>query len=156
MQDGYTLNPQPTQDSIIAGLKAAFPGVTVIEEGLLDDDNSAIQYYDGGIKGFLVTHFSNPKPVGENRGKSFAGHRLDQRKGSVDIVAVARSGPAVLKFSNKVYDAMIGFQTDRGGKLTDGVALWADARQIAMPEGKPTRWGRTLRFEFGLNATKVP
>lgn len=151
----YDVNPAREQQSIIDFLQAEYPHTAVIPDGLLDDDNEAITYNDAGVVGFIVLYFSNPKPSPGNRGKSFAGVRLDQRHATVDVVAVARSGTAARNFLNDIYDRLLGFQTDGGGRLTDGTALWADSRQVAMDKDRPTRWARTVRFDFGVNSKKV-
>lgn len=152
----YTNNPQREQDSITAFLRQEYPHTAVIEDGLLDSDDKTITYGTQGVNGFLVLYYSNPKPTEGRAGKSFAGVRLDQRHASVDVVAVARSGPAARKFLNQVYDKLLGFQTDGGGKLYDGVALWADSRQVAQEKDRPSRWARTVRFNFGVESKKVP
>lgn len=151
----YTVNPQQEQDSIVDFLRTQYAHTAVIVDGLLDDDNDSITYGDQGVNGFLVLYFSNPKPSPGRRGKSFGGVRLDQRHATVDVVAVARSGEAARTFLNKVYDKLLGFQTAGGGRLTDGVSLWSDSRQVAMPKDRPTRYARTVRFDFGVNSRKI-
>lgn len=151
----YDVNPSREQQSIIDFLQAEYSHTAVIPDGLLDDDDDKITYGTYGVNGFLVLYFSNPKPSPGNRGKSFAGVRLDQRHATVDVVAVARSGTAARDFLNDVYNKLLGFQTDGGGRLTDGTALWGDSRQVAMDKDRPTRWARTVRFDFAVNSRKV-
>jgi len=151
----YDVNPGREQQSIIDFLRAEYPHTVVLPDGMLDDDNDDITYNDAGLVGFIVLWFSNPKPSPGNSGKSFAGVRLDQRHATVDVVAVARNGTAARNFLNDIYNRLLGFQTDGGGRLTDGTALWGDTRQVASEKDRPTRWARTARFDFGVNSKKV-
>lgn len=149
----YSINPQEEQESIAAFLREQYPGLTVIEDGLLDDDNEAIQYDAGGIKSFVVLWFSNTKR--SPRGRSFAEYKLDDHYATVDVVVVSRSGTKARKFLNDISDRLTGFKAAGGGRLHKGAALWADSRQVVMDKERPSRWARTDRFDFAVASKKT-
>lgn len=151
---GYNLNPQISYDSFIARLRVLYPNRPLLEEGLIDSDDSVIETYSSGaVKPFMVTWARNPTKTGN--GKSFAGTRLDQRKGGMDVVIVARSGKEARDVANDVYDKIIGFKPTGSGRVTDADrGLWSDARGLDMGN-RPTRWAVSLSFEWGLYHDKV-
>lgn len=149
----YSVNPQIEQDSITAYLRAQYPGMSFIEDGLPGDDNDAITYGDEGLNTFVLLWYSNIKP---GRKKSFAGHKLDSYYATVDVSVIARSGTRARRVLNDITDRLIGFQTDEGGKLSQGAPLFADSRQVKQEANRPERWMRTTRFDFGVASKKTP
>lgn len=153
MADAYSINPQEEQESIAAFLREQYPGLTVIEDGLLDDDNSAIQYSDAGIKSFVVLWFSNTKR--SQKGRSFADYKLDDHYATVDVVVVSSDGTKARRFLNDISDRLTGFKAANGGRLHKGSSLWSDSRQVVMDKERPSRWARTDRFDFGIASKKT-
>lgn len=150
----YTLNPQPSQDSLAKKLRTEYPHIPVIEDGLLDDDNDAIKLYsDGSVKPFIVIWFQTPRRT--PRGRSFGGVRLDQRKASADIVMVARSGAEARRVLNDVMDTIIGFKPEGSGVVVESERqLWGDAREIDT-SNRPSRWAIPYSVEWGVFAKKT-
>ena len=150
----YSINPQEEQDSITAFLKAEYPDMAIIEDGLPADDNKAITYEagTGDVNTFVLLWFSNPKP---GRKKGIAGRKLDSYVGTVDVAVIAREGTRARKVLNNVTDQLIDFKPAGGGRMTQGTALFADARQVKQEQNRPERWMRTNRFDFGIASKKI-
>lgn len=152
--DGYILNPQEEQDSITAFLREQYPHIPVIEDGLLDDESDVIEKnLDESIKPFIVLWYSNAKR--SSKGRSMANYKLDSHFATVDVVVVTRNGAEGRKLLNDVSDRLVGFRTGTGGRMHKGSALWGDSRNIIMDKDRPTRFARTDRFDFGIQARKV-
>lgn len=158
----YVLDPTEEQDSIAAYLRTEFPFVPVIEDGLMDDqiytnlDGSEIAiptFPDGTVKPFIILWFSNAKRSA--RGRSIADYKLDAHFATVDVVVVARNGTDARKLLNKIGNRMVGFRTSGGGRLYKSASLWGDSRQVIDDDNRPTRWARTDRFDFGIQARKI-
>lgn len=149
----YSINPQDEQDSIVAYLREQYPNMAIIEDGLPADDNAAITYSAEGVNTFMLLWFSNPKP---GRKKGFAGRKLDSYVGTLDVAVIARDGTRARKVLNNVTDRLIDFKPAGGGRLTQGTALFADARQVKQEANRPERWMRTNRFDFGIASKKTP
>lgn len=150
----YTLNPQLSYDSFVAELRRLYPNRPLLEEGTIDSDDNTIQTYSNGmVKPFMVTWSKNPTKTAS--GRSFAGTRLDQRKGGMDVVVVAKSGAEARLVANDVFDKIIGFKPTGSGRVTDAArTLWSDARGMDMGN-RPTRWAVALSFEWGLYHDKI-
>lgn len=152
--DGYVLNPQEEQDSITAYLRTAYPHIPVIEDGVVDGDYSEIQYLeDGTVKPFIVLWYSQLKR--NPRARSFSNYKLDSHSSTVDVVVVGRSGTVAREILNDVADSLVGFRTTGGGRLYKGAALWGDSRQVIDDKNRPSRWARTDRFDYGVQAIKI-
>lgn len=150
----YTLNPQPAQDSLVAKLRATYPHIPVIEDGMLDDENDAIKTYDdGSVKPFIVVMFQTPRRA--RGGRSFAGTRLDQRTAQADIVVVGRSGSEARRVVNDLIDRVIGFKPHGSGAVVESDRqLWTDARKIDT-SNRPSRWAIPFSVEWGIFSTKT-
>lgn len=148
----YSINPQVEQDSIVEYLKAEYPGMAIIEDGLPADNNSAITYSPDGVNTFVILWFSNPK---KGKKAGFAGQKLDSYFASVDVAVVARDGTRARKVLNDVTDRLVDFKTAEGGKLSQGTPLFGDARQVMQEANRPERWVRTNRFDFGIASKRV-
>lgn len=148
----YSINPQVEQDSIVAYLRAQYPNMAIIEDGLPADNNTAITYSADGVNTFVILWFSNPK-----RGKKagFGGQKLDSYFATVDVAVIARDGTRARKVLNEITDRLIDFKAAEGGRLSQGTALFSDARQVKQEENRPERWMRTNRFDFGIASRKV-
>lgn len=148
----YSINPQVEQDSIVAYLRAQYPNMAIIEDGLPADDNAAITYSEDGVNTFVLLWFSNPK-----RGKKagFGGQKLDSYFATVDVAVIARDGTRARKVLNDITDRLIDFKVAEGGKMSQGTALFGDARQVKQEANRPERWMRTNRFDFGIASKKV-
>jgi hypothetical protein len=151
----YSINPQSAQDDIAAHLRAMYPHVPVIEDGLLDDETSTIQRYaNGSIKPFIVIWFETPRRT--NGGRSVATTRLDQRKAAADLVVVAKSGPEARRLANDLYDKIIGFKPIHSSIIVESERqLWSGSRQIDSAS-KPSRWAMPISVEWGAFAQKTP
>lgn len=149
----YDINPGDSYASFNAYLRELYPLRPLLEEGTIDSDDATIlTYRDGTVKPFMVTWASNPVKSGAT---SFSGTRLDQRKGGMDVVVVARSGAEARLVANDVYNQVIGFKPARSGRVTDADrGLWSDARGMDMGN-RPTRWAVSLSFQWGLYHEKV-
>lgn len=148
----YTINPQPQQDSITDFLRAQYPHVPVLPDGMMDTEEGIHKFPDGSVKPFVVLWFSNTKRTA--RGRSFSDYKLDSRKASVDVVVVARSGTEARTLMNDMSDRIVGFKTDGGGKLHESTSLWGSTRGIDI-QNRPTRFAITNRFDFGVASRKV-
>lgn len=150
----YTINPQASQDSLTAELRAQYPHAPVIPGGLLDDDSSTIKKYDtGAIKPFITINFQTPRRT--RRGRSLAGVRLDQRVASADIMVVARSEAEARLFMNDIIDRIIGFKPVGSGAITESERqLWGDARQLEV-SNRPSRWVMSFSVDWGIFSKKV-
>lgn len=150
----YSVNPQQEQDSITAYLRAQYPGMAIIPDGLPADDNDEITYNDDGeLNTFVILWFSNIKP---GRKKGFGGRKLDSYFATVDVVVVARDGNRARVVLNDITDRLIDFKAEGGGRLEQGTSLFSDARQIKQESSRPERWMRTSRFDFGVASKKTP
>lgn len=149
----YSINPQVEQDSIVAYLKAEYPNMAIIEDGLPADDNDAITYdAQSQVNTFMLLWFSNPK---KGKKAGFGGQKLDSYFGTVDVSIIARNGTRARKVLNDVTDRLIDFKAAEGGRLSQGTALFADARQVKQEANRPERWMRTNRFDFGVASKKL-
>ena len=149
----YSLDITATQNSIESFLKAQYPHVPVIPDGLLDVNHEAIQRFpDQSIKPFIVLWFSTVKR--RPRGRSFASYKLDQHFATVDVVVVARHGTECRKLLNNVSDRLVEFQATGGGKMYKSASLWGSSRKIDI-QNSPTRFAMTDRFDFGVSAQKI-
>lgn len=151
--DQVSINPQDSQDSVTAELRRLFPGVLVIEDGLIDDVSDKIKTHeDGTIVGFICIWFRIPTRTA--KGRSFSSTRLDQRKVSCDIAFVGRSGSEARRALNRIYDNMINFKPVRSGRMTESDALFGEARSIDIAN-RPTRWVAQTSFEWRINHERV-
>lgn len=149
----YTVNPQVEQDSITEYLRAQYPDMAFIEDGLPADDNDAITYdTDSEVNTFVLLWYSNIKP---GRKKGFGGQKLDSYFATVDVSVIARDGTRARKVLNDIADRLIDFKAEGGGRLSQGVPLFSDARQIKQETSRPERWMRTTRFDFGVSSKKI-
>lgn len=149
----YSVNPQVEQDSIVAYLKAEYPNMAIIEDGLPGDDDDAITYdQQSQVNTFMILWFSNPK---KGKKAGFAGQKLDSYYATVDVAVIARDGTRARKVLNNVTDRLIDFKAAEGGRLSQGTPLFADARQVKQEENRPERWMRTNRFDFGIAAKRI-
>lgn len=157
----YTLNPQIEQDSITAFLRSQYTH-PVIEDGLMDaqiytipggTDVAIPTFPDGSVKPFIILWFSQMKRA--SNGRSFSSYKLDSHYATVDIVVVTRDATSGRRLLNDIGDKLVGFQTDGGGRMHKGSALWGDSRQVIDDDNRPTRWARTDRFDFGISSRKV-
>ncbi|UVG34100.1 tail terminator [Microbacterium phage Pavlo] len=149
----YSINPQAEQDSIAAFLRAQYPNMAFIEDGLPADDHESItEDAQGEINTFALLWFSNPKL---GRKKGFGGAKLDSYFGTVDVAVIARDGTRARKVLNNISDRLIDFKPDGGGRMTQGAPLFADARQVKQEANRPARWMRTNRFDFGIASKKI-
>lgn len=149
----YSINPQVEQDSIVAYLKAEYPNMAIIEDGLPADDNdSIIEDDDGEINTFVILWFSNPK---KGKKAGFGGQKLDSYFATVDVAVIARNGTRARVVLNDITDRLIDFKAAEGGKLSQGTALFGDARQVKQEANRPERWMRTNRFDFGIASKKI-
>lgn len=149
----YSINPQVEQDSITAFLREQYPHLTIIEDGLLDDDDDDIQTDETGIISFIVLWYSNAKR--SPRGRSFANYKADDHYATVDVVVVSQNGTRARRLLNDIADRLVGFKAADGGRLHKGTSLWADSRQILQDQTRPTRWARTDRFDFAIASKRV-
>lgn len=150
----YSINPQVEQDSIVAYLKAQYPNMAIIEDGLpADDDDSITENTEGEINTFVLLWFSNPK---KGKKAGFGGQKLDSYFATVDVAVIARDGTRARKVLNDITDRLIDFKAAEGGRLSQGTALFGDARQVKQEANRPERWMRTNRFDFGIASKKTP
>lgn len=149
----YSINPDVEQASIAAYLREQYPDMAIIEDGLPADNNDAITYSTEGVNTFVLLWFSNPKP---GRKKGFAGRKLDSYIGTVDVAVIARDASRARIVLNDITDRLIDFKPAEGGRMTQGTALFGDARQVKQEENRPERWMRTNRFDFGIASKKTP
>lgn len=150
----YSINPQASQDALVAKFEEAYSHIPVIEDGLLDDENDKIKLYkDGSVKPFIVIQFQTPRRA--RRGRSFATTRLDQRVASADIFVVARSGTEARRVMNSVIDTIIGFKPNGDGAIVESDRqLWESARQIDIKD-RPSRWAMSYSIDWGIFANKT-
>lgn len=159
----YTLNPQVTQQSITDGLRAMYPHVTFIEDGMVDDqyyedpetgDLLAIPTFsDGSVKPFVLVWYSQMKRGSKNH--SFSSYKIDPHSATVDLVAVTRKPSEGRLLLNDIGDNLVGFKPENGGRLYKSASLWGDSRQVLDTDNRPSRWARTDRFDFGIQANRV-
>lgn len=152
---GYTLNPQPAQDSIEAFLAEEYPHIPQFPDGMVDGEYEEIKHFaDGSIQPFFVLWYSDIKRSAN--GRSFGDYKLDSHYATVDIVVVCRNGGEARTLTNDVNDRLIGFKPTGSGRMHKGTPLWSDARQIMDDKNNPSRWARTARYDFGISHIKVP
>lgn len=149
----YSINPQIEQDSITEYLKAQYPNMAIIEDGLPGDDNEAITYTQGQVNTFVILWFSNPK---KGKKQGFGGQKLDSYFGTVDVAVIARNGTRARQVLNDITDRLVDFKVATGGRMSQGTSLFGDARQIKQEANRPERWMRTNRFDFGIASKKTP
>ena len=149
----YSINPQAEQDSIEAFLKAQYPHIPIIPDGVPDTENELIQQFPNiRIKPFMILWYSTVKR--RPRGRSFGGYKLDSHFASLDILIVTSDPTVARTLMNDVSDRLVGFRTEGGGRLYKSPSLWGQARSVDM-QTKPTRWAMTDRFDFGVASKKV-
>ena len=149
----YTINPQPEQDSIEAFLKAEYPHISIIPDGIPDGEYDLIETFPSGkIKPFMILWYSTVKR--RSRGRSISEYKLDSHFASLDILIVTSDPTVARTLMNDVSDRLVGFRTEGGGRLYKSPSLWGQARSVDM-QTKPTRWAMTDRFDFGVASKKV-
>lgn len=147
----YKLNPTGAQRSIIAKLKAEYPHVPILPDGLLDDDNDSIlKFPNGSIKPFIIPRFTSPRRA--RKGRSIAFEKLDSHNASVDVVVVARNPTEARELLNDVGDRLIGWKPENAGGIVKGEAIWEPSRATVDAQNRPTRWAAQDRFTFGIQA----
>lgn len=155
----YTINPQDGQDSVVSILRAKFPGIPVIPDGLPEGmpetpDHEAIRFRDdGGIEPFILLWFRTPKRT--EKGRSFVNSRLDMRKTGADVVVVAHTGGESRRILNGVMDFLVNERPVRAGRITEAAnGLWSDARALSVVD-RPARWLTTATIEWVMNSQKI-
>lgn len=154
MPGPYTLNPQATQQSITDALRLMYPHVVFIEDGLVDGDHDEIQYFsDGSVKPFVLLWYSQMKR--NATGRSFSSYKLDSHSATLDVVAVTRKPSEGRALLNDMGDKLVGFQPENAGRMHKSASLWGDSRQVLDSADRPSRWARTDRYDFGIQASKT-
>lgn len=150
----YNISPQDSQDSLTSQIRARYPHVPVIEDGLLDDENDIIERYpDGSVKPFIVLWFQTPRRT--QRGRSFATARLDQRVASADIVVVARSGTEARRLMNSIIDWVIDVKLEGSGRIVESSRQLLSGPREIDTSSRPSRWALSYSIEWGLYANKT-
>lgn len=154
VDQSYVLNPQISQDSITAFLRSEYSHIPFIEDGLVDGDHDEIQYFsDGSIKPFVLIWYSQMKRSARNH--SFSSYKLDPHSATLDLVAVTRNPTEGRTLLNDIGNRLVGFQVANGGRMYKSASLWGDSRQVLDTDNRPSRWARTDRYDFGIQARKT-
>ena len=154
MSDTYTVSPQDSQDSVTDMLRAKFPLIPFIPDGLPEGEHSEIKLNaDGSVRPFVVIWFHAARRT--KSGRSFSTTRLASRRTGCDIVAVANSGSEARRILNGVSDFLVDKKPVRSGRITDSDApLWENARPMDMAN-RPARFLATSTFTWGMNNQKI-
>lgn len=152
MDSLYSTNPSVEQQSIVDYIKTEFPHIPVITGGLPDQDNDTIQPVDDVIPTFVILWFSNVK---KGKKQSFAGNKLGSHYATVDVAVIASNDDRARRFINELSDRLEDFKPAEGGRMSIGTPLFGDGRQIRQEAGKPSRWMRTNRFDFGVASKRI-
>ena len=143
------LNLVAIQDIITAHIRAEFPGYTVYEDDVLNDE--MLLRIGNKVKPYIVLRWSG---LGRNTGAtSFAGVRYDEYNSAVDICIVAPTGSQARRGLNIVTDRLIGWKPTGGGAMTPfgGAGLYV----VDDRNGAPHVYVATSRLEFTVNGENV-
>lgn len=148
----YTLDLTPIQASIVAQL-VTVSGLTVIPDGLMDEDSDRIPRDAAGRVGpFLLVWFRSLNR--SNNGDSFGGTRMDGYRSGFDLVSVAQDGQTARENLNMVADAMIGWKPVNSGQIVKLRSLFEGSRAVLDSASKPSRYAATDRYDFGVFAKR--
>jgi hypothetical protein len=137
------------QDVIEAYIKAQFPGYTVYDEDVLDDE--AILKIDGKAKPYMILVWGGLSRSTANT--SFAGTRYDEYNSSLDIVIAAPNSRQARRSLNVVRDKLIGWKPTGGGAMT---SIGGDATSVVNnTSGRPHVYLAACRFDFAVNSENV-
>ena len=137
------------QDTIEAYIKAQFPGYTVYDEDVLDDE--AILKIDGKAKPYMILIWGGLSRSTANT--SFAGTRYDEYNSSLDLVVAAPSSRQARRALNVVRDKLIGWKPTGGGAMT---SIGGDATSVVNnTSGRPHVYLAVCRLDFAVNSENV-
>lgn len=143
------LNLVAVQDIIVAHIRQEFPGYTVYEDDVLNDE--MLLRIGNKVKPYIVLRWGS---LGRNTAAtSFAGVRHDEYTSSVDICVVAPTGSQARRGLNIVYDRLIGWKPTGGGAMTPfgGSGLYV----VDDRNGAPHVYVATSRLDFAINGENV-
>lgn len=138
------------QDSITDKVKLLLPNTMVLEDSIPDDRDLPRDQY-GELTSFVVVRHG---PLRSSRyGKAFMGPRYDDYYSTCDVICIAYIGRNARAMSNVTTDGLIAFQPEGGEKMIlepDTVSF-----TVASNEARPTQYGNSTRFRFGINGEDV-
>lgn len=143
------LNLVEVQDIITAHIRAEFPGYTVYEDDVLNDE--MLLRIGNKVKPYIVLRWGS---LGRSTGNtSFAGVRHDEYSSSVDVCVVAATGAQARRGLNIVYDRLIGWKPTGGGAMipSSGSGLYV----VDDRNGVPHVYVATGRLKFAMNSEGV-
>ena len=137
------------QDTIEAYIKAQFPGYTVYDEDVLDDE--AILKIDGKAKPYMILIWGGLSRSTANT--SFAGTRYDEYNSSLDLVVAAPSSRQARRALNVVRDKLIGWKPTGGGAMT---SIGGDTTSVVNnTSGRPHVYLAVCHLDFAVNSENV-
>lgn len=138
------------QDSITAKIKQILPNHEVLEDSI-PDDKDLPRDAKGELVPYVVVRHG---PLRSSRyGKAFMGARYDDYYSTCDVICISYFGRDARAASNVTTDGLIGWQPVGGEKMVlepDTVSF-----VVASNEARPTQYGNTTRFRFGVNGEGV-
>lgn len=143
------LNFIAIQDNIAAHIRAEFPGYTVYDDVVLDDDfiiklgNKAKPYIVLNWGGLNSNAFSG----------SFGGARHDEYYSTVDIVIVAPTPRQARLSSNIIIDRLIGWKPAGSSPMV--TSSGTDVFAVENSNGSPFVYAASTRMQYAINAENV-
>lgn len=143
------LNLITVQDIIEAHIKAEFPGYSVYNDDVLDDE--AILKMDNKVKPYIILSWGGL--MRNSAAASFAGVRFDEYTSSVDIIVAAPNSRQCRVALNVILDKLIGWKPTNGGAMTPFGGL--ETAVVNNSSGKPHVYLASGRLEFAVNSENV-
>lgn len=143
------LNLVAVQDIISAHIKAEFPGYSVYDDDVIDDD--FILKQNNNTKPYIVLNWGSLRRTGT--GGSFVGVRYDEYYSTVDVGIVAPTPRQARLSHNVIMDRLIGWKPTNGGAMTPegGTDVWAIPNKL----GKPNVYVASSRLSYAVNSDNV-
>lgn len=143
------LNVITIQDSIAAHVRAEFPGYTVYDDDIIDDD--FVVKLGNKIKPYIVLQWGGLRNSPTNG--SFGGVRYDEYYSTVDVAVVAPVARQSREAINIIGDRLIGWKPLHSTPLSleDGMEILG----IPGPDGKPVVYFASIRLKYNVNAEDV-
>lgn len=137
------------QDIISAHIRAEFPGYTVYDDDIIDDE--FIIKIGNNVKPYIVLNWGGLRHTAT--GASFAGVRHDEYYSTVDIGVVAPTPRQARVAHNIIMDRLIGWKPTNGGAMNPegGADVWA----VADKAGRPNVYVASARLSYAVNSDNV-
>ena len=143
------LNVIQTQESISAYIRSQFPGYTVYDDDIIDDQ--FVLKLGNKVKPYIVLNWGGLR--NSATGGSFVGARHDEYYSTVDVGVVAPVAKQSREALNIITDKLIGWKPLDSSPMT--LEVGAEIFGIPDNSGKPAVYFSSARFRYNINTTNV-